>query len=52
MLSHDDYFNGLHIGTEIVHCLLGDYKNVLEKGCEHKEEPCFLCFNLLHFQSL
>lgn len=41
MLSHDNYFSSLHIGTEIVHCLSDDYKNVLEKGCEHKEELCF-----------
>lgn len=42
----------LHTETEIVHCLLSDYKNVLEMGCEHKQDPGFLCFNLLHFQSL
>lgn len=51
MLNHN-YFGGLHVGAEIVHCLLGDYKKTLEKDCEQKEEPCFLCFILLHFQSL
>ena len=44
-----DYFAGLHIGAEIVHCLFGGYKKALERGCEHKVEPCFLCFDLLHF---
>lgn len=37
MLSHADFFSSLHVESEIVHYLLGNCKNVLERGCEHNE---------------
>lgn len=51
MPSHADFFSSLYIEPEVVQGLLENCKNMLERGFEHKAEPCFLCASLLHLQS-